>query len=335
MNKMDKFDLLDLFYENANENENQYISGETIAAKFGITRAAVWKAVADLKKWGYNIESKTNNGYRLSKSFDILNEYEIKSKLKKRGLDFDVIYKQSTGSTNDDAKKPAVENSGKNMIIAAGELTAARGRYGRSFSAQEGGVYITLKICRPNDFFNVDSITFYPLIAAAATSRAVYDLCGIDLHIKWPNDLLHGDANAGYKKLCGILTEASFQAEHRDISYIIVGIGVNVNADGFEGELSNIASSLRIISGQVFDRADLICAIADNFMRLANSSREYLLEEYKKRLLTGIAISFAQNGNEYKGIAQSINENGNLLARINNGSGETLITVQSSEINFI
>ena len=330
---MDKFNLLDLLYE----NESEYISGEAIAAKFGVTRAAVWKAVADLKKRGYNIESKTNNGYKLHKSFDILNEYEIKSRLQSQGFDFDVVYTQITTSTNDDAKKLAAENpnSEKNMIIAAGELTAARGRYGRSFSAKEGGVYITLKICEPNSFFNMDTITFYPLIAAAATSRAVYDLCGINLHIKWPNDLLYGNANVGYKKLCGILTEASFQAEHRDISYIIVGIGVNVNASEFEGELGNIASSLRIISGQVFDRADLICAIVENFMHLANSSREYLLEEYKKRLLTGIAISFAQNGNEYKGIAQAINANGNLLARIDDGSSEKIVTVHSSEINFI
>lgn len=322
---MNKFDLLDLLHE----NEGEYTSGEMIAEKFGVTRTAVWKAIAGLRKKGYDIESKTNNGYKLLKPFDVLNEYEIKSRLKNKNLDFDVIYKNSTGSTNDDAKKDA---SGNNIICAAGELSAGRGRYGRSFSAKEGGVYLTVKICRSNNFFNVEGITFYPLIAAAATVSAVYDSCGIDLYIKWPNDLLYRDG-AGYKKVCGILTEASFQAENRDISYVMAGIGVNVNIDGFDGELKNIASSLKIIAGKDFGRADLLCAIVENFMRLVNSSRGRLLEEYKRRLLTGIRISFAQNGCEYKGVACGINENGNLLAEIN-GSGQ-VAAVQSSEINFV
>ena len=329
---MNKFELLDLL------GESEYTSGEVIAEKFGVTRTAVWKAVTDLKKMGYEISSKTNNGYKLQKPFDILNEHEIKSRLQSKNLDFDVIYKKTTGSTNNDAKAAASENNGNNAIIAADELSAARGRYGRSFSAKNGGVYFTIKICRKNNFYNLEDIAFYPLIAAAATSRAVYEICGIDLSVKWPNDLLYKNNinnininGAKYKKVCGILTEASFQAENRDISYIIAGIGVNVNISEFDGDLKDVATSLKIISGRDFDRADLMCGIIGQFMTLANSSREYLLEEYKKRLITGIAISFAQNGREYKGTAAGINGSGNLLADING----QIVTVQSSEINFI
>ena len=314
---MDKYNLLNLF------DKNEYISGEIIAANFNVTRAAVWKAVADLKKEGYEIESKTNNGYRLLSSTDILNEHEIKSKLKNK--DIDIIYKKSTGSTNDDAKKIAGKN---NMIIVSGEQSAGRGRYGRSFISENGGLYFTIKICRPNNFFNIEGIAFYPLIMAVAASRAVYDLCGINLYIKWPNDLLC-DYN-GYKKVAGILTEASVQAETRDISYIIAGIGLNVNTE-FNCELKDTASSLKIITGQNYDRVDLLCMTVENFMRFVNSSREYLLEEYKKRLLTGVRISFAQNGREYIGLARGINESGNLLAEVDG----QIITVQSGEINFI
>jgi len=325
---MNKFDLLELL----GESGGGYISGETIAEKFGVTRAAVWKAVAALKQMGYAIEAKTNNGYKLSGVFDLLNEYEIKSRLNKSGLaDLGIIYKAITGSTNDDAKNSA--DSGRNMLFAGGELTGARGRYGRGFSAKEGGVYLTLKICRENNFFNMDGITFFPLIAAAATCHAVYDLCGVDLCIKWPNDLLYQDG-AGYKKICGVLTEASFQAENRAISYVAVGIGLNANIDTFGGGLENIATSLQIIAGEKFSRADLLCAIVENFMRLADFERGVLLGEYKKRLVTGIGISFAQNGQEYRGIARGINENGNLIAELDENGGQ-LVTVQSSEINFV
>lgn len=318
---MNKFDLLDLL------SEANYISGERIAEIFGVTRAAIWKAVAELKKEGYDIESKTNKGYKLLKCFDILNEYEIKSRLKNKNLDFDVIYKKSTESTNSDAKKSTSEN---NMIIAAGEQSAGRGRYGRIFSSRAGGLYFTLKICRKNHFFNIEDITFYPLIAAVSASRAVYDLCGINLYIKWPNDLLY-QSDEGYKKIAGILTEASIQAENRDISYIIAGIGINVNTSEFDEALKNVATSLKIITGKEFDRGVLLCAIAEHFIKLAYSSREHLLEEYKQRLLTDINISFAQNGSEYKGVARGINENGNLLAEVDG----KIITIQSGEINFI
>jgi len=322
---MNKYDLLDFL------REGEYVSGELIAENFSVTRAAVWKAIADLKKEGYEIESKTNNGYKLLKSFDILNGYEIKSRLENKNLDFDVIYKKNTGSTNDDAKKITEEYaSGNNIIIAAGEQSAGRGRYGRSFSSGEGGLYFTVKICRPDNFFNIEGITFYPLIMAVSASRAVYALCGISLDIKWPNDLLY-KSDTGYKKIAGILTEASIQAENRNISYIIAGIGVNVNTGGFDGGLKNIASSLKIITGEAYSRAGLLCAIVENFMELADSSREYLLEEYKKRLLTGVRISFAQNGREYTGVAHGINESGNLLAEIDG----QIIAVQSGEINFV
>jgi len=315
---MNKYNILDLLAQ------NEYISGEIIAANFNVTRAAVWKAIADLKKEGYEIESKTNNGYKLLKSSDILNEHEIKSKLKNQN--FDIIYKKSTGSTNDDAKKISGEN---NIIIASGEQSAGRGRYGRSFSSESGGLYFTVKICRPNNFFNIEGVTFYPLIMATAANRAVYDLCGINLYIKWPNDLLY-KSDAGYKKMAGILTEASIQAETRALSYIIAGIGLNVNTE-FDGELKKSASSLKIITGQNYDRVDLLCMIVENFMQFANSSREYLLEEYKKRLLTGVRISFAQNGREYIGLSRGINGSGNLLAEIDG----QIITVQSGEINFV
>ena len=316
---MNKFELLGLL------GGGGYISGEVIAGKFGVTRAAVWKAVADLRGDGYKIESRTNNGYRLASAFDVLNAHEIKSRL--AGLDFEVIYKKATGSTNDDAKKIT---GGHNVIVAAGELSAARGRYGRGFSAGPGGAYFTLRIGRPDNFFNLDGLTFYPLIAAAATARAVFELCGIDLCIKWPNDLLY-KSPGGYRKAVGILTEASIQAESRDICYVIAGIGVNVNTGGFDGELKDTATSLKLITGQDYSRADLICAIVRNFMQFAHSSREHLLGEYKKRLLSGVRVSFAQNGREYTGVARDINSSGNLLAEVDGA----VITVQSGEISLI
>ena len=73
-----------------------------------------------------------------------INGYEIESRLKKKNLDYDVIYKVSTDSTNNDAKKLAGK---RNAVIVAGEQTAGKGRYGRTFCSQNnGGIYFTLRI---------------------------------------------------------------------------------------------------------------------------------------------------------------------------------------------
>ena len=267
--------------------------------------------------------------------FDILNEHEIISRLQKNNLNYDVVYKKSTGSTNADAKKNVGE---KNLLVAAEKQTAGKGRYGRSFwSETDGGLYFTLKINQINNIkLNIADITFFPLIAAVSVSRAVSYLCDIDLSIKWPNDLLY-KSGSGYKKLCGILTEASIL--NKNVSYVIVGIGLNINNDlsDFPGDIKNIASSLKIITGKTFSRTDILCETVDNFTQLLPAvsqitPRRQLINEYKKNLLLDIDISFYQNDKILKGRAAGINENGNLIVKPENGGQ---IILQSGEVNFL
>ena len=329
---MNKWELLSLLRE---QGGDKYISGGEISKKYGVTRAAVWKCVNELKKLGYEIESKTNNGYKIISAggHDILNAHEISSRLQKKNsiMKYEVTYKKSTDSTNGDAKKSSAKNS---LLIVAEEQTAGKGRYGRSFYSQNnGGIYFSLKISQNNINLNIGDITFFPLIAAAAVSRAVYSVCGIELSVKWPNDLLY-KTGGGYRKLCGILTEASIEAETRGVSYVIVGIGLNVNNNitDFPAEIRNIASSLKIISGKRYNRADILAEIVDDFTQLMYMPRKRLLDEYRKRLLVGVDISFAQNGRIFKGKSMGINESGNLIAVLENGE-ETV--VQSGEITFV
>jgi len=339
---VNKWELLSVLREKAesassgnddNGNNSGYISGEDISKKFCVKRSSVWRSVNELKKFGYEIDSKINHGYKLisDPGHDIINDYELIRRLRAKNLNYDVVYKKSTDSTNSDAKKYAGEN---NAVIAAGEQTAGKGRYGRSFvSPDSKGVYLTIKINRGKTTLNIDDVTFYPLIAAAAVSRAVSALCGAELLIKWPNDLLYA-TETGLKKVCGILTEASIEARSRNVSYVIAGIGLNVNngASDFPDEIAGSAASLKTLSGIHYNRADIIGEIVYYFTMFMNMPRERLLDEYRERLILGIEISFAENGRLFRGIARSINENGNLVAELENGR-ETVIL--SGEINFI
>ena len=266
-----------------------------------------------------------------------MNKQEILALLRDKNLDFDVVYLDSVDSTNNFAKEYNSKNNKNNLLVAAKKQTDGRGRYGRGFDSPDGkGLYFTLKINTSGR-----EPVFFPLIAAAAVSRAVDLSCGVRLNIKWPNDLLYLPPSTsltppsereagGYKKLCGILTEAS-------ASYVIVGIGLNINNNitDFPEKIKNTASSLKIISGIEYssrDFTDILCGIINEFMRLMHVSGEELLEEYKKRLLLGLDITFSQDGSIFKGKAAGINQNGNLIAKLE--TGEEII-IQSGEIGIL
>lgn len=327
---MDKWELLTVLKDAVDE----FVSGEDISKKFAVTRAAIWKNINELKSFGYEIISKTNNGYKLMPTFDIFNAHELEYRFAARNLPYKVIHKSIVDSTNNEAKK--LQAGDEKVVIAASEQTGGRGRYNRTFSSKQGmGIYFTIKInssqinSSERKEISVRDITFYPLIAALSVCRAAKKSCGVDLKIKWPNDLLYEE-----KKICGILTEASIEAESRSVAYAIIGIGVNINnlPEDFPDEIRDKATSLRAITGIKHDRADVLCDIVENFTNLSEISHDELLAEYREHLITGRKIIFSQSNKQYTAVVRDINADGNLIAVLDDG---TAMTIQSGEINFI
>ena len=134
--------------------------------------------------------------------------------------EFDIIFLDSVGSTNDYAKALAKEGAAENTVVVADSQSKGRGRLDRSFLSLAGkGIYLSL-ILRPQ--FPVMQINAVTLLTAMAVYDTVLEVTGKKPSIKWPNDIyLNG------KKLCGILTESSLK-ENADVDYLIVGIGVNI-----------------------------------------------------------------------------------------------------------
>ncbi|MGI5976285.1 MAG: biotin--[acetyl-CoA-carboxylase] ligase [Candidatus Limivicinus sp.] len=152
-----------------------------------------------------------------------------------------VIYRESISSTNTVLKEMAEENPPEGLVLTAGRQTGGRGRLGRSFESPESGIYMSMLLyprCSP------EQAALITPCAAVAVARAVKRICGREPDIKWPNDLqIEG------KKICGILTEASFAV---DRFFVVVGIGLNVNTPpaALSPELRDSASSLRIVLGR-------------------------------------------------------------------------------------
>lgn len=252
-----------------------YVSGEHISRELSISRAAVWKHIKSLKENGYEIESVTNKGYRLISSPDILTEYTIKSGLNTKFIGQNVFVYSKTDSTNNRAKAEHTVPDGS--LFIAEIQNHGKGRLGRDWEAPERvGIWMSILIkpdLAPSD---VSQIT---LIAGLAVCRAL----GHNAKIKWPNDIVIGS-----KKVCGILTEMS--AEINMVNYVVCGIGINVNIESFDGELSKKATSLLIETGEKHNRARIVQSVLTEFEILYTDFLENglknILTEYKSLCVT-------------------------------------------------
>ncbi len=220
-------------------NKSVFLSGEEIARRLGVSRNAIWKAIKALQADGYPIQAVPNRGYCLAASSDVLSESGIRQYLTSEAQSLDLRVYDSVDSTNLVLRKLANEGAAEGTVVIAAEQTGGRGRKGRSFYSPQGtGVYISL-LLKPK--IAPDDATLITTTAAVAVCEAVEALSGEPAGIKWVNDVfLRG------KKVCGILTEGSFDMESGQFEYAILGTGINVFEPdgGFPVEISQIAGSV-------------------------------------------------------------------------------------------
>lgn len=296
----------------------EYLSGEDIGTKLGISRSAVWKAVTTLKREGYDIVSVTNKGYALSPKSDVLSADGINKYLADADK-FNIVTLKETVSTNDVAKQMALDKSEEFTVVVADRQTAGRGRNGRKFfSPEKSGVYMSV-ILRPKS--NAFTPAYITCTSAVAVAKAIEDNIGRDVDIKWVNDLfLDG------KKICGILTEGAYSFEDERLEYAIVGIGVNVTAPsgGFDKSISDIAGA--ICSDTAMLRNKLIADILSYMYRYFSVfDYEDVLEEYKKRMRSiGRYASVTEGGNIYDAKIIALGDEFELIVENKNGERKTL-----------
>lgn len=315
--------------EELKANTGQAVSGEEISRRLGISRTAVWKHVNRLRKEGYSIESQTNSGYKLVGSPDVLSSSELEPFLHTDFIGRNIIYLDSTASTNTYAKKAAEEPFQGGTVIIAEEQTAGRGRLGRHWISTKGkGIWMSI-ILKP-DILPVDAPKL-TIAAALAVAKAIKSCCRLEARIKWPNDIV-----AGGKKLCGILTEMSAEAD--EIKYVIIGIGINVNMEikDFGPEVSSIATSIRIESGRAVSRKALAASVLNEFEEIygdfiKDGSIKPLLDEYKiKSAVLGKNIRVISKKEEIIGLAVDISEEGHLVVRLADGSHREIMSGEVS-----
>lgn len=300
------------------------VSGADLAQELGISRAAVWARIEELRSLGYGIEASPHEGYRLRSIPDVLHADDLFSRLgrvKVVGRDIRVF--RETTSTSDVVEKLARDGVKEGVVVFAESQTKGRGRLGRKWmSPARKGLWFSL-LLRPK--LRPQAATQLTIASATALARAIQGQTGLQPEIKWPNDILiHG------RKVAGILTELN--AELDTVRYIIVGIGVdvNLNAGDFPLDLRKLATSLKIETNGLIDRAELAAAILreldKDYARVAAGKFELLADEWEEQCTTiGHNVVITIGNRKVSGRAESLDSDGALLLRTEHGHLERII----------
>jgi len=314
-----KSNILDILYLSS-----EYISGEVISKKLGVSRTAIWKHINLLKKEGYAIYSINNKGYKLVKENLPLNEYEVKRHYKGK---IKLNYIKETDSTNTYAKKTAKNNTNEIEMVFTSIQKKGRGRLKREFiSNNNEGIWASY-VFKPN--MEPQKATIFTLAASVAVCKLLVDKCGINAQIKWPNDIIVNN-----KKICGILTEMSCEMDN--INYIITGIGINVLQKEFDKALNNIATSIYQVTKQKYDRGLLIAYLCYNiddiYKEITNNNIDAIIKKWNEFSLTnGKEIKIQKGSESLYGKAIGIDKIGRLIVELTDGKREVF---NSGEISI-
>ncbi len=290
-----------------------YISGEEISGKLGISRAAVWKNIKQLKEDGGVVEAQTNRGYRLVSLPDILKpEYVGCYTARDMG---NVTWLQSVDSTNDEAKRQAREGEPGGAIFVAETQFGGKGRLGRKWESAPGDSVMLSFLLRPD--IRPQQAPAFNIAAALGIVRGIERVCGISAGIKWPNDVVYDG-----KKLCGILTEMTSDMD--TVEYVVCGMGTNVNQASFPEEIAHKATSLRIETGERVDRLRLCAAyiecVEEIFAMYMERGMGAIMAEYRERsAILGSEVRVLGLKQEYSGICRGFDEDGGLIVECEDG----------------
>jgi BirA family biotin operon repressor/biotin-[acetyl-CoA-carboxylase] ligase len=238
------------------ENSTIVVSGPQIAKEIGVTRATVWTWVQKLRSLGVRVKGHPRTGYHIEQIPDILVPKLLSHRLTGTAFSKHIFHFFKTDSTNTVALRMGEEGAPHGAVFLAEEQTAGRGRAGRKWlSEKSAGIHCTILLRPPLSPALAPLLT---LVAGVAARDAVAEETGRSPDIRWPNDLLLNG-----KKFGGILTE--MRAEPDRIHYAAVGIGINVNQTDMPAELAPIATSLRMETGKIHSRIEVLVRLLRRF----------------------------------------------------------------------
>ena len=301
--------------------DQRWQSGTQLAAACGVSRGAIWKAIAALRALGVNVHAVSHRGYRLPLATGLLQAEHIRSALPPATaarLRYGATL-WSTTSTNADLLARADLAPGRFDFLTAEYQTAGRGRRTRSWLAPPGGA-----ICLSVSW---SFASLPPEIGALSLAIGVCALralarCGVSaVALKWPNDLVAGEA-----KLGGILAE--LRAETGGPAFVVIGIGLNVALGPTTRErvaaTGTRATDLAALGASSLDRnrlaSALVAAMIDGLVTFEREGFGAFADEWRAAdALLGKAVRVSAETSSVAGQARGIDPSGALCVQTPEG----------------
>ncbi|HME12377.1 MAG TPA: biotin--[acetyl-CoA-carboxylase] ligase [Candidatus Acidoferrum sp.] len=308
------------------ENATIVISGARMARELGVSRSSIWRWVTRLRALGVKVKGRPATGYYLEAMADVLTPDLLKARLRGSLFGKRVLHFFRTDSTNRVAFDLGQGGEAEGAVVVAEEQTAGRGRAGRSWvSERAAGIYVTL-LLRPK--LAPVQAPLLTMMAGISARAAVEAVTGLNVDLKWPNDLMIGG-----RKIGGILTE--MHAEPALVRFVIVGIGINVNQEKFPAELGGVATSLRVESGRVHSRVEILVRLLREFekdyLRLVREGSVSVVTTFQEvsSYARGKKVRVVTGAETFTGVTAGLTPEG--LLRVERGGGE-IVTVVAGDV---
>jgi BirA family biotin operon repressor/biotin-[acetyl-CoA-carboxylase] ligase len=222
-----------------------------------------------------------------------------------------ILFFPTIGSTNDVAATLAAEGA----VVIADEQTAGRGRRGHEwFSPPGSGLYVSVVLMPARARIDpLRATTLLTITAGVALAEGVSASCGVDVDLKWPNDLY-----VSRRKLAGILAE-------RSDDRVVLGYGVNLRDAAYPPDLRTRATSLESELGRPIDRTavlvETLAALARRYDDLLDGRFDAILDAWRRRApaACGARVSWATPAGPRAGVTGGIDDDGALLVQVGDG----------------
>lgn len=235
----------------------------------------------------------------------------------------------SAQSTNTLLLEAAANGAPEGTVYIADEQTLGRGRGGHAWHSAPGdGLYVSI-LAKPS--LHLREALWISLATALASQAAIKSTAGVDVDLRWPNDLLIPQSSGPGKKLGGILVETAVEPDAAaTLRYAVIGIGINIHHEAFPPDLMRLATSLRLSTGTQQSRNNLLLALLralDLELTKLESQHPDLLQRFTdgSTWVHGKHVHVPEHGG-YDGITAGLDERGFLLIDMEDGSRRTVLS---------
>jgi len=227
----------------------------------------------------------------------------------------------AVSSTSDVAADLAGRGAEEGLVVLADEQTAGRGRHRRSWSSPPGaGLYVSVVLRPPAPVSPV-----LTLAAGVAVAEGLAASTGLQVELKWPNDL-----HVSGRKLGGILAEGTS-------GHVVLGIGINVHRAHLPPELASTATSVEAELGRAVDRgavlAECLAALDRRYEDLREGRARMIMSAWRARAgaTFGRRVEWDGGPSARVGLVEQVDDDGALLVR----AGSDLVRIVSGEVRWI